>query len=590
LLLLWIATLVAAALEMVGIGAIPAFVALITDPGRLMAMLPGETLPRLVAETDTATLTLVGAGVLTGAFLLKNIYVAALVFVENRMLRDHTVVLSDRLFRAYLYSPYIFHLGTNSAHLVRNIGTEVTTAVQTIRSAMLALREGLVLVVMFLLLLLIDPLISLSVFLVLTAAAAGFYIAVRRRLAARGRLAQEHRARQVQVINQAFGAIKDVKILGRESYLAAVLDRETAGKEHHEFFQRVIGAFPRLFLEVVGIGSVLLVAAMFVVLGRSASTMLPVLTLLAVAVVRMVPAFNAITTSLAGMRFSWPSFELVARELERLPPPPPSADGTAAVRAPFTAVLSMHDVGFAYPGSDSPVLRGIDLEIRRGEVVAFIGPSGSGKTTLVNLLMGLLTPTVGRIRMDGRDVAEGGAGWRRQVGYIPQDLYLLDDSVRRNIAFGLPDGEIDDAAVAGAVRAAQIEDLVAALPQGLDTFIGERGARLSGGQRQRIAIARALYHDPPVLVLDEATAALDSETEGAVIDAINRLRGDRTIIIIAHRMSTVARCDRVYLLRDGQIVDAGTFAELRRRHPHVESDALADVAGDGTPPERVEIT
>jgi ATP-binding cassette, subfamily B, bacterial PglK len=572
--LLWLATLLAAALEMLGIGAIPAFVTLLTDPDRLLARLPESGWTAAIRETELATLTLMGAAALTGAFVLKNVYVAGLILAESRVLRDLTVSLSDRLFRAYLYSPYIFHLGRNSAHLVRNIATEVGTAVQVIRSGMLALREGLVLTVIFLLLLLVDPVVSLSVFTVLAATAAGFYLAVRRGLAARGRLAQGHRASQVQAINQGLGAIKDVKIAGREAYLMEAFGRETEGKEHHEFYQRVMAALPRLFLEVVAIGAVLVVATLFVLLGRPAQTMLPVLTLLGVAVVRMVPAFNAIASSLAGIRYSWPAFDLVARELALLEPQAQAESVRATAPAPpFQTELVARDVSFAYPGSGGEVVRGISLRVGRGEAVAFVGPSGSGKTTLVNLLMGLLTPSGGEVRVDGRDIQHLGGGWQRQIGYIPQDVYLLDDSIRRNIAFGLPDEVIDEAAVLRALKAAQLDGLVMGLPDGLSTFVGERGVRLSGGQRQRVAIARALYHDPPVLVLDEATSALDSEMEQAVIGAIARWQGERTLIVIAHRMSTVVRCDRVFLLNAGRIADEGSYEDLSIRHPQLQLDA-----------------
>lgn len=567
--LLFLGTLAAAALEMIGIGAIPAYVTLLTDPGRLIGNVPGS-LAAVLLTMEPITMAMAGAAVLTATFVVKNAFIATFVFVENRILRDLTVSLSSRLFRTYIYSPYAFHLRRNPAELIRNVSTEVASAVHVIRSGILGLREGLVLIVVFLLLSIVDPVVSLSVFTLLAATAAGFYLSVRRSLAARGQIAQVHRAQQVQTVNQSLGAIKDVKILGREDYLVELFRRETRGTQLHEAYQRVAGSLPRLFLEVMAVVAVLVVATIFVVTGRPLQMMVPVLTLLAVAVVRMVPAFNAITASLAGIRYYWPALELIARDLRALEAggaPPASRVGRESVPR-LQSGLSVQDVRYEYPESRVEVLKGVSLEVSVGEAVAFIGPSGAGKTTLVNLIMGLLSPTAGVIQVDGRDIRELAGGWRQQIGYIPQDTYLLDDTIRRNIGFGLPDEQIDTAAMVRALKAAQIEEFVAGLPQGLDTIVGDRGIRLSGGQRQRVAIARALYHEPSVLVLDEATSALDTETERAVIDAIGR-RGGRTFLVIAHRLTTVMHCDRVFLMDAGRVKDSGSYAELATRHPYL---------------------
>jgi ATP-binding cassette, subfamily B, bacterial PglK len=566
---LFLGTLVAAALEMIGIGAIPAYVTLLTDPDRLLANVPDRLASPLIGM-QPITVAVAGASVLTAMFVLKNSFIAAFVFAENRILRDLTVALSGRLFRAYIHSPFTFHLRHNPAQLVRNVSTEAGSAVQVIRSGILALREGLVLLVVFLLLSVVDPVVSLSVFTLLAATAAAFYLSVRRSLAVRGEIAQEHRARQVQTVNQGLGAIKDVKILGREDYIVDLFDRETRGTQRHEAYQRVVGSLPRLFLEVMAVAAVLVVATIFVVTGRPVQLMVPVLTLLAVAVVRMVPAFNAITASLAGIRYFWPALDLISRDLTELEEAAEADANGSQERWPrMRGGIALRDVRYMYPESPVEVVRGISLVVQAGEAVAFIGRSGAGKTTLVNLIMGLLSPTAGEIRVDDRDIREMGSGWQRQIGYIPQDTYLLDDTIRRNIGFGLPEERIDADGITRAVKAAQLEDFIAGLPHGLDTVVGDRGVRLSGGQRQRIAIARALYPDPSVLVLDEATSALDSETERAVIEAIGG-RGGRTILVIAHRLTTVLHCDRVFLLDEGRVSDCGAYAELAARHPYLQ--------------------
>jgi len=300
--------------------------------------------------------------------------------------------------------------------------------------------------------------------------------------------------------------------------------------------------------------------------------MMPVLTLLAVAVVRLVPAFNSITSALSQIRYNYPSLEKISDEIKLINPftlQQNSADSTASAIV-LKKEIALKNVCYQYPKAATEALKDISLNIGQGEAVAFIGTSGAGKSTLVDLVLGLLTPTSGTICVDGKDIQGNLSSWQRKIGYIPQEIYLVDDSIRRNIAFGLPDDAIDEQALMSAVDAAQLSGFVQGLPNGLDTVVGNRGARLSGGQRQRIGIARALYHNPSVLVMDEATSALDNETERAVIEAIESLRGERTIIMVAHRLSTVKACDRLYLFEHGLLIDQGNFAELVQRNKHLE--------------------
>lgn len=562
-------TLVAGMLETIGIGAIPAFVSLLVEPDRLMAALPQCTLTGWIRQVDQANLILYGAGLLAGLFLLKNLYLAALIYAETHLTAGVTTSISNRLFRAYIHSPYTFHLQRNPAALVQNLSDAVVHSVEFIKGGMHLMREGLVLAVVFSLLILVDPLVSLSVFSLLALASGGFYLVVRRSLTASGKLSLEHWSRQVQLVNQALGAIKDVKMLGRESHLMKLFSLEVNCIQHHETFYLAVSALPKLFLEVMAIVAVLLVAAAFVLLGRPVQAMLPVLTLLGVAVVRLVPSITIINVSLADIRYKRPAFDLVCAELKALEPSTvhqPCRTANQPLINKIQDSIRLEDIHYRYPGAPVEALQGMSFKIDVGTAVAIIGTSGAGKSTLIDIILGLLTPTSGQIHVDGRDIQQNLPAWQRQIGYIPQDIYLIDDSIRRNIAFGLPDDEINDIALARAIQAAQMEGFVRSLPDGLETLVGNRGIRLSGGQRQRIGIARALYHDPSVLVMDEATSALDDETEREVIEAIGRLRGARTVIMIAHRLTTVKNCDRLYLLDAGKVKDQGSFEELAMRH------------------------
>ncbi|MDP9202992.1 MAG: ABC transporter ATP-binding protein/permease, partial [Gemmatimonadota bacterium] len=542
-----------AALEMIGVGAIPAFVALLTDPSRLVGMITDTGWVAFLLRADLPTLALWGASALAVIFLVKNVYLVALIYAEGRVLRDVATTIANRLYRGYLYSPYTFHLQRNPAELIRNIGNEVDETTDLLRNLAVGLRESLVLTVVFLLLLLVDPGVTLAVFMLVGTAAAGFYMAVRHTLLERGKLAQAHRGRRMQAMNEGLGSIKDAKLLGRESYLVDAFSSETRAIEHHQFYPRVIAALPRLFLEVVAIVGLLLVVVGFVVLGRGTQSMLPILALLAVAMTRLIPAFNAITSSLTNIRYDWPAFELVSNELETLEGSGGGLTREHSEATPFKlkTAISVDDLHFRYPESSVDALNGISLKIVAGEVAAFVGPSGAGKSTLVDVILGLLTPTSGQVRVDGEDIQHLLTSWQRQIGYVPQDIYLTDDTIRRNVALGLPVAEIDEPALTRALHTARLDSFIANLPQGLDTVVGNRGVRLSGGQRQRIGIARAVYHDPSVVVLDEATSALDNEAEREIIEAVGSLRGSRTVIMIAHRLTTVRSCDRLYLVRAG---------------------------------------
>lgn len=561
-------TLVGSTIEMVGIGSIPAYIGLLVDSNRIFAALPDGPITEWIRGLDQSRLVLYGAALLAGLFLLKNLYLSVLTYAETRLIQDVLASVSNRLFQLYLDSPYTFHLQRNPAELIRNLTDEITHAMDFLKSGMRLVREGLVLVVIFLLMMLMDPLIALSILALLGLASGVFYFSMKGVLTRRGQLCQDHLTRQMQIVNQSLGAIKEAKLLGRESYLVQLFGREVNGLCYNETFYAVVGCLPKYFLEVLSISAILPISATFVMLDRPIQAMLPVLALFAVAAMRLVPAVSSINMAIVDIRYKRPTFDLVCAELENL-------EASTAPRPLDTEVMGhgkkmqegirLDNVNYRYPKAPSDSLHGVSFKIEAGEAVAFIGTSGAGKSTLVNVMLGLLTPTTGEVQVDGINIHQNLSAWQRQIGYIPQDVYLLDDSIRRNIAFGLPDEDINDIAVAKALQAAQLDNLIRGLPEGVETIVGDRGIRISGGQRQRIGIARALYHDPTVLVMDEATSALDHDTENDVMQAVRALQRDKTLIIIAHRRSTIEHCGRVFQLDQGRVV------QLRERAPAQET-------------------
>jgi len=489
-------------------------------------------------------------------YFLKTAFLSYLAWRQNRFAYDVQANLSQRLFTTYLRQPYTFHLQHNSARLLRNAVVEVNQFTFSVMlPALLILTEGLVLVGLSALLLLVEPVGALVVVVVLGLTAAAFHFATRTHIARWGAARQVHEGFRMQYLQEGLGGAKDVKLLGREKdFLVQYRYHNERGARMVES-QVTLQQIPRMGLELLAVAGLATLVLTMLLRGSELTDIVPALGLFAAAAFRLMPSLNRVLMSSQSLRYGTVATETLIEELS-MPAPelPPKAAHTAA----FTSAIELRDVSYTYAGAASPSLDGVALNIRRGECVGVIGPSGSGKSTLVDVLLGLFTPTAGRVEVDGRDIQPDLRAWQDQIGYVPQAVFLTDDSLRRNVAFGLENASIDDAAVRRAIKAAQLEEFVASLPEGLDTLVGERGARISGGQRQRIGIARALYHDPAVLVLDEATSALDTNTEQGVMQAVTALHGSKTILIVAHRLSTVALCDRLYRLAEGRVVAEGS--------------------------------
>ena len=490
---------------------------------------------------------------LVAIYLLKNLFLAVLAWRQTRFAFGVQVQLSQRLFTAYLRQPYTFHLQRNSAQLIRNVTGEVGMFTDAIVNSLNITTELLVLLGISALLLAVEPAGTLVAVLVLGGAALAFHHGMRNRILRWGETRQLHDGLRLQHLQQGLGGAKDVKLLGRESNFLDQYQVHSAKSARVGQFQATLLMMPRLWLELMAVAGLATLVTTMLAQGRPMATIVPTLGLFAAAAFRLMPSVNRILAAAQVLRYYLPVVNTLHEELKLAAPEPAARRPRGPAAAGFRSDIRLAGVAYAYPAAAARALDGIALRIRKGESIGFVGPSGSGKSTLVDVILGLLTPESGQVLLDGEDVQRNLRAWQDQIGYVPQSIYLTDDTLRRNVAFGLADEAIDDAAVARAVRAAQLEEFVAALPQGLQTVVGERGIRLSGGQRQRIGIARALYHDPAVLVLDEATSALDTATESGVMQAVTALRGTKTILIVAHRLSTVAHCDRLYRLDQGRI-------------------------------------
>lgn len=524
-----------------------------------------------LGDPSQRRLVAIGMLVLVAVYAIKTLVLGVLAWWQMRFVYGVQAELSERLFTSYLRQPYAFHLQRNSAQLIRNAVTETNLFAQTVLvSALSVLAESLVAIGIIALMLVVEPVGTAVVIGVLGTALWAFHRTSRGWIARWGAARQEHEGRRIQHLQQGLGGAKDAKLLGREDDFLAEFRRHNTG------YARVGGRFgfltqlPRLWLEFLAVAGLAALVLVMVWHGRSIDSLLPALGLFGVGAFRLMPSANRILSGMQNMRYGLPVVGVLHAELRDLPPTTASEKGRPMK---FGDVLRLEDVTFCYPLSERAALRGVTLSVRRGSCVGFIGSTGAGKSTLVDTLLGLLTPDGGRVTVDGEDIKNNVRGWQDKIGYVPQSIFLTDDTLRRNIAFGISEALIDDMAVRRVVQAARLESTVSELPEGLSTVVGERGIRLSGGQRQRIGIARALYHDPAVLVLDEATSSLDIETEREVMETVRALRGDKTLVIVAHRLSTVAYCDSLFRLEHGRVVEEGEPATVLAANGEVTNAA-----------------
>lgn len=542
---LWLLMVGGMAFEMLSIGLVIPVITLLTKPELITSLsFVSRVLPESVINASQQTLVLIAMATLFAAYLCKTSYLAFLAWCQSRFIYGVQGELAQKLFAIYLRQPYTFHLQRNSAHLIRNVQGEMNILINSaIGPCMLLLAESLVMLGLFALLVYVEPLGTLVVFSSLLLAGLFFQWITKQRISYWGRQRQFHEGHRIKHLNQGLGGAKDVKLLGREADFLSQYGVHTMQSMKMSQRQYFMQQMPRLWLELLAIVGLCILMSALVMQGRSIIEVLPTLALFAAVCFRLMPSANRIISALQQLRFGLPVVQLLYAELSLQ-----KAATHAASNLPIQLKneIRLEDVSYTYPVAKKPALTSVSLAIKKGDMIGFVGESGSGKSTLVDIILGLLPPTRGRVLVDSNDINQGLRSWQDQIGYVPQSIFLTDDTLRRNIAFGLADEHIDDEAVTQAIKSAQLEKFVNGLAVGVNTIVGERGVRLSGGQRQRIGIARALYHNPAVLVLDEATSALDTEIEASVMEAVLSLKGEKTILLIAHRLSTLEHCQHIY--------------------------------------------
>jgi ABC-type bacteriocin/lantibiotic exporter with double-glycine peptidase domain len=567
-------------MESVAVASIMPFLAALFSPDLASAAPRLARLSSLLGAASQSHLLAYLGGFVLLVLLVANAFSAATTWLMLRFANRKGYALSMRLLSSYLSKPYIFYLDRHTAELQKNVFGEVqrVTGGVLVPAVQIVARLSVVFFISALLLV-ANPLMAVIVAGTLGAAYAILYRFARASLHSIGRESLEANTQRAKHGIESLMGFKEIKLLGREAKFLARFEEPSLRWADMQTKAQALGLLPRYAVETVAFSLILVLAIYLLTTGRGTGELLPLLGLYAFAGYRLMPALQLIFAGFASIRNATPALELVLRDLQASDDAKPMAAQPAQeeTRMPLSRQIALVDVHFRYPGESRWSLEGVSLSIPKNTSVALVGSTGCGKTTVVDLLMGLLRPRQGHLEVDGIPITERNLRqWQRNIGHVPQQIFLCDDTIARNIALGLPDGEIDWTRVEHAARLARLHQFVASLPKGYHTVVGDRGVRLSGGQRQRIGIARALYEDPELLVLDEATSALDNVTENAVFEALQALSGRKTIVMVAHRLSTVRGCDLICVMEQGRIVERGTHEELMGSSPRFR--ALAATA------------
>lgn len=564
LIALFVMMIIASFLALVGVGTVPVFVSAVIDADRILNYpVLGEFLESIQINT-AYRLALFGSVVLFSIYLLKNLFMLFYNYLNSKYMMNRVLYLQNRIFKAYMSSPYTFFISRNSSELLRNINSEVSKIIDgTLKPAILITLNGIMTIVIVAGLIAVEPLIT-GVGIVFFGGVSYLFLRLTKNQISRyGSESLSHRRSMTKAILEGLQGFKDAKVLKREYYFLNEYDHHAKKHRTYDLKRSVLNSLPRQLLEMISLTGILFIALMLVLQGREVTTIVPMIALFGAAVMKIKPSIFTIIQDVNKLRYNIYSVDAVYEDLTYLEEKNYQLSTVSEDEKLFlNREIRIEDLEFSYPNERKPAIRNINLIIPKNRAVAFVGPSGVGKTTLVDTILGLLEPQKGSITVDGKDIFNNLDAWQKNIGYIPQFIYLLDDTIRNNICFGIPEEKIDEQRLYTAIETAQLAEFVGSLDDGIETVVGERGIRLSGGQRQRIGIARALYNNPQVLIMDEATSALDNITEKGVIRAIERLRGDKTIIMIAHRLTTVQNCDTIYMMKEGEVIGAGPYEEL----------------------------
>ena len=558
--IMFVLGLIGTALEALGIGLV---IPVMTTMSKATTGNSGSVLQPLFNFLGIRAVgTMVGVAVLciVATYFVKNFYRLVYSYIAGRVGNFTSHQVTSQLFRSYLTRPYTFRLQRNSADLLNSMQQEAGMTIGLVGSVIGLVQELFLASAVIWLMVYTEPIAAISTVSILVMGSLLYLKVTKPLIIAFGLQRQKIQEPLTRHLLQGFGGVKDIKVLGRSNDFLNQYESQNLIVQNAGLRYGILKSIGPMWTELLAMSGLTVVVWVMVWQNRPPDRIIPLLGLFVIATWRFVPTVNSVVGLVNSIRYSRPAVESVYREFEYIK----SQQDVVKTKILFNEKVEMRNLTFNYPNTIAPSLSNVNIVVRKGETVGFIGPSGAGKSTLVDVVLGLLPQTSGELLIDGVEMQEHNLEWQSTIGYVSQAIYLTDDTVRRNVAFGIAESNVDEVALERALRSAQLWDFIDGLPNKTYTIVGERGVRVSGGQRQRIGIARALYHDPQVLVLDEATSSLDIETETEVMSAIRALHGFKTILIVAHRLSTVQHCDRLYRIEDAQIVAEGSFEELTK--------------------------
>lgn len=564
MLLIFIST----CLEVLGIGIILPYLAILLDPEKVLT-LPFMSVVYSTLEdaglVDGITHFLIFSTFLVIVFYwLKNIFYIFSLRYQVRFNYTLYTRMSSELLHYYLNESYLQHINRNTSDVIRNVNQQTLDLIQGFLFPILLLvTEILVVLLLLAFLIAINPIATLYVFVLIGVCVMGIFYYSRAKLQQSGEVVARNRSASNKAVLQSLGSFKTTKMLGKETFFVDSFNSAVQQMSIASQYLDLTQSLPRFFLETSIVTVMMSLAMILLYQGQPSGELILMLSVFGLAGIRLLPSMNRILNSLNSIKYMQGVLKDVMGDIvsaTKMNNTVKINENSRTNEFVFES-LTLKNINFNYV-SNTPVLRNISLTIERNQSIGFVGHSGSGKSTLIDIMLGLLSQKTGNIVINGRNIDDVLPEWQRSVGYIPQDIYLIDDTIKANIAFGVKEDYIDYDQVMTVLEISQLDELICSLPNGIETVIGERGVKLSGGQRQRIGIARALYHNPQILVMDEATAALDNATEKAFMKAINNLKGEKTLIMIAHRLSTVKDCDIIYFMENGEIIDSGSYKDL----------------------------
>jgi len=546
LFVLSILLLIGTFFEMLSLGILIPVIGLLVKPNLLNDYKFIKNIITSIGNPNQKELIIFGMLIIVLIYLIKSIYLIFLTWSQSNFSNNISTNLSKRLFHGYLCSPYIFHLNTNSSILLRNIQNDISSFTSVAQNTIIILLELSVLIGIVSILIITEPIGALSIIFYLLLASIFFQKITKNKLLKLGKEKQFTSPYVNKYLLQGLGGIKDIKIFRKENYFLNKFNK------HNKIYSKIITKIytmtmiPRLYLELISITGLAALVITIVLQNKSLELVITTMGVFAAASYRMIPSVNRILSSSQIIRSSIPAIDNLYLEFNKIQTNINNNINSEEIIFSFTKYIEIKNLSFAYDiNNDKFIFKNMNLFINKGEMLGIVGTSGSGKSTFIDIIMGLLNPSSGEILIDNMNINNNLSLWKSFIGYVPQNIYLLDDTIEANITFGLSRDEISQIQLNDCIKSAQLYDFISSLENGLATIVGERGARISGGQRQRIGIARALYHNPQILILDEATSSLDNETEKNFMEDINKLKGEKTLIIIAHRTSTLEKCDRI---------------------------------------------